>query len=336
MPTAKGLVALPGGDLLGVVSRDEEGKRVLRSTRGRLGGEWKSGRVAATRELGTDIGDGNLIRLLDGRIWVVFRDNHKGSFAVRISESRDLGETWREHSTVIESKSGLWAPTLFRTRAGRILCVYDDEGAPTEARHQWLMGRFWEGKGWSKPFVVSAAPKGQLSRDGMAWLTETSDGRLLCAFEGVTEKAPYASLLRTVESIDGGRTWGGRRDLFRPKEMHMAVSPTLATMPDGTLVCAFTTDEDREKPDVAGTPPHLFNMDVKLIRSRDGGRIWSKPETVFDEAHRCYMPSLVLVEGRMLVTWVDFARGPLGRFLSVASSPALLPDRRRDAYGTHR
>ncbi|RYG27498.1 exo-alpha-sialidase, partial [bacterium] len=194
--------------------------------------------------------------------------------------------------------------------------VYDDEDAPTEDRHQWLMGRFWQGRRWGEPFVVSRAPEGQLSRDGMAWLAEANDGRLICAMEGLTERPPFSSMLRTVESTDGGRTWGNRRDLFRPKGMHMAVSPSLVALPDGRLVCVFATDEDREVPDKAGMPPHRFNMDIKMVLSSDGGRTWSGTRPVFTETHRTYLPSTVVVDGRLLVTWVDFLRGPHGKLIS--------------------
>lgn len=315
LPVGKGPILLPGGDLLGISGAEEKGQRVLRAQRGRPGGDWKRLGTVLARPRGTDVGDGNLVRLKDGRIWLVFRDNRDGKFAIRTAESKDAGQTWRENTTVMENGKGLWAPTLFATRKGRLICVYDDEGAPTLDHHQWLMGRMWEGEDWGKPFVVSKAPDGDVSRDGMAWLAETRDGRLVCAFEGVTEKPPYASILRTVESEDDGRTWGERRDLFRPKDTHMAVSPTLATMADGTLVCAFATDEDRETPDKAGTPPHLFHMDIKLVRSKDRGRTWSAPELVYGDTHRCYLPSLVPMGKETLATWLDFEKGMLGRIL---------------------
>jgi hypothetical protein len=298
------------------------------------------GQIAADPVAATDMGDGTLLRSRDGVLLYTYRHNHYSGesaktpdYAVRVAVSRDNGARWEPHSTatahrLTEKKGpsqGLWAPFLFETPDGRLQCYYDDEKTPLEAGfpgHQWLMLRTWDPRTrvWRDPTVVSRAhdPK-HLSRDGMGTVVALAKNRLLCALESVGVTPPHANLVRAVTSGDGGRTWSWKRDaravLYQPaKKDYMALSPYLTRLADGTAVCVFCTDEDREKPDRSGTPPHQLNMDIKLVLSGDGAKSWSAPETV-STSHRTYLPGVVETRpGELLVSWIDFAAGkPLGR-----------------------
>ncbi|MES2462484.1 MAG: sialidase family protein [Armatimonadota bacterium] len=300
------------------------------------GRRWRDlGQIAVDPEPGTDMGDGALLRLRGGHLLYCYRHNHyRGTrektpdYAIRIAVSMDNGRHWESHSIVTSHtlpdkngpSQGLWAPFLFETPDGDLKCCYDDEKTPLEAGfpgHQWLMLRTWEPRSrtWRGPTVVSRAhdPK-HLSRDGMGTIVALSINRLLCALESVQVTPPHANLVRFVMSEDGGKTWswqrGGRGVLYQPKKRDcMALSPYLTRLMDGTLACVFCTDEDREKPDRSGTPPHQLNMDVKMITSRNRGNSWSPPQTITD-SHRAYLPGIVENrDGTLLAAWTDFAKG---------------------------
>ena len=175
------------------------------------------------------------------------------------------------------------------------------------------------------PVTVSRAHEPQhLSRDGMASVVELPSGRLLCALESVHTDPPHANCLRLVTSDDGGRTWSWRRQerqmLFQAsKRDPLAVSPWVARLASGALLCVFATDEDQPSSSPPGTHPRRMRTDVKYVFSLDQGRSWSGPaQTLFPDTHRCYAPGVLLLrDGSLLVTCEDFATGGYRAFRGV-------------------
>lgn len=337
------LLKLPNGTLLSAHGRAQDGANVFVAASHDEGRSWQEGAsIVHDPETETDLGDGSLLRSRTGKIYYAYRHNHyRGphektpDYALRIAASSDQGKSWQPHSTVIahsvvasEGPSrGLWAPFLFETPDGELQCYYDDEKTPFDAGfrgHQWLMMRTWDAKAnaWVRPVVVSRARDPyHLSRDGMGTVVALSRRRLFCALESVQTTPPHAAVVRFVTSEDGGNTWSWQKSersiLYQPSHPNfMSLSPALIRLSDGTLACVFCTDEDREKPDRAGTPPHLLNMDIKLVLSSDGGKTWQPPSRI-TESHRAYLPGLIEVrKGKLLATWIDFAEHgrTLGRF----------------------
>ncbi|RYG24881.1 exo-alpha-sialidase [bacterium] len=324
-PAPKGGLVLPDGRVFVAGSRSTSGVRelVLHGS-GDAGKSWKEvGVVTTDPSPQADLGDGNLVRLRDGRLLCVFRRNHHGStpdYAIEVAESRDGGRTWKKHSTVEAVRPegpgpsrGLWAPFLFVTRKGDIQCYYDDEHLPWKSGvsgHQWIVMKTWRGGQWASPTVVARESEG-LSRDGMATVAETSPGRLLCVVEAVRAERPHAGVLRGFASSDVGRTWGAPSTVYAPKEPFHAFAPSVIRV-GKSLVLAFATNEDRSETLPTGNPPDKLRLDIKSIVSEDGGRTWSAPSLVFGSTHRSYLPSLVsLGRDRLLTTFHDFERGPL-------------------------
>lgn len=333
----RGLLYLSDGTLLAAHGVHKDGSASVSCAASRDGGKTWTERsvIASDPDHETDIGDGMLLRTRSGDLLYCYRQNHyRGAheknpdYAIRVAVSRDAGKSWEKHSTVTghqvradgSPSRGLWAPFLFETPQGRLQCYYDDEKTPLEAGfrgHQWLMMRTWNPKArsWEKPVVVSRAhdPK-HLSRDGMGTVVSLSGKRLLCALESVQVAPPHAGVIRYVTSDDDGATWSWSRQergvLYQPaKKDFMSLSPQVSRLSDGTLACIFCTDEDRETPDRAGTPPPRLNMDIKVVTSHDSGQTWSPARTVSD-SHRAYLPGLVEAKrGTLLATWVDFAEG---------------------------
>jgi hypothetical protein len=334
MPGGKGPVVLPSGEILIAGGATEGGKRLLVChSSSDEGKSWRRvGTITEDSEPTADVGDGNIVRLKDGRLLIVFRRNHtrrpKPDYAIEVAESRDEGRTWRKHSVVQTSQSGghrpsrgLWAPFLLVTSDGGLQCYYDDENIPWLRGfpgHQWVMMERFVGGRWVRPTVVSRANNPRhLSRDGMAVVVETAPGRLFCALESVQVRPPHAGMLRWVTSDDGGRTWSWaqreRGVLYEPKDTrYHAFAPWLVSS-SGRLLCVFATNEDRDRPGISGTPAHQLNLDIKSIASIDNGATWDRnARLVYGGTHRNYLPSVVgLPSGKLLSTFIDFDRGGL-------------------------
>lgn len=326
----RGGLQLPDGGILGVRHISRHGRRLFVTMKSTDAGRtWTEHATIASDTPGTDIGDGHLLRLRDGRLWCSLRRNKlPRSYAIEIAESVDDGATWRRHSVVDTSNvpdeitlaphtRGLWASFLLQRSDGTVQCYYDDERTPADAGlpgHQWVTMRTWDPlrKAWINPVVVSRAPDRALSRDGMPSVVELLDGRLLATVESVRTRPPHANLVRSVFSEDGGATWSWqeRRDVYRPPGNFMALAPWTIRTRDGLLICVFCTDQDRDVPDTGGTPPWRLNMDVKYVLSRDDGKTWSAPRVVYDEQHRNYLPGTIqLTDNSLLVQWRNFAAG---------------------------
>jgi hypothetical protein len=295
---------------------------------------------------GTDLGDSHVTRLRDGRLWCSYRRNKLHppagpTYTLEIAESGDEGRSWRRHSTVAESapttgrspSRGLWSTFILERRDGSLQCYYDDEDTAYRAgfpKHQWLVMRTWDARAgaWVDPVVVSRAhDPSQLSRDGMASVVELpatggAARRLIAVFESVQTRPPHANLVRSVSSDDGGRTWSWskveRGIVYEPPKPgdFMALAPWLVRLRDGTLLCVFCTDEDRDKANVSGTPPRRMNLDIKYVICRDDGQAWSTSATLaYAGTHRNYLPGVVELSPRgdepasLVLQLLDYDRG---------------------------
>ena len=331
---AKGAVVVGGRILACRTVRDSRSAKVVFSEGTDSGRNWRD--VATVADTGIDgprdIGDGCLLSLGDGELWYAYRDNHLSSsppaFAIRIARSTDSGRTWSAHSTVAESRGqfrGLWSPSLLLD-GKTVHCLYDDEDRPWAEgfpRHQWLLKKRFDPStnAWVDPVVVSRAhvPK-HLSRDGMGTALVLPDGEWVATLESVGTDPLHASVVRTVRSTDGGRTWSWKvreRELVhagaRPR--FSAYAPWITRLPDGRLVCVFTSNERQETPDAPGTPAHRLHGDVLARVSSDHGRSWSMPTTLYVGGGRNYMPQLVVLgAGKVALLCLDFA---LDKFVCV-------------------
>ncbi len=334
----RGGLQLPDGTILGVRHITRDGERLFVVTKSNDAGRtWAEHGTIARDTANTDLGDGHLLRLRDGRLWCSFRRNNAPrTYGIEVAESTDGGATWRNHSVVDTShvqpddaqpgdarrrqrhSRGLWASFLFQRSDGTIQCYYDDERTPFEhgsAGHQWVTMKTWDAQhqAWMRPVVVSRAPRDDLSRDGMPSVVELPGGKLLATVESVQVKRPHANLIRSVISVDGGASWSwaDRGVVYAPKRDFMALAPWTIYTRGGLLICVFCTDEDRDAPDVSGTPPRRLNMDVKYVVSLDDGKTWSAPHVVYDDAHRSYLPGIIELadDGVLLAQWVNYAAG---------------------------
>ena len=360
---ARAPVELPSGELLAVRSVVDAARVTLVVAASRDAGRpWSDVGAITSDARGTDLGDCHLTRLTDGRVLCSYRRNHlrrdKPRYAIEVAESADGGRTWRPHSVVAESQPdtgrtpsrGLWSSFILQKRDGTLQCYYDDEETPFRAgfpRHQWLTMRRWDDarREWVDPVTVSRAhDAAHLSRDGMPSVVELGrsgrPGRLLAVFESVQVRRPHANVVRFVTSDDGGRTWSwSRRErgvVYAPPRDgdYMALAPWVVRLRDGTLLCVFCTDEDRDRPDVSGTPPARMNLDIKYVTSHDDGRTWSRPaRLVYGGSHRNYLPGAIQLSAAgaerdaVVVQLLDYGR----RYVLLRGRPAVTPPPSRGA-----
>ncbi len=282
----------------------------IRSTDG--GQNWqKIGQCAASAHPQADIGDGHMIQLRDGTLLYSYRDNNltpqaaDRRYALRVVKSTDRGVHWQHHSTVTECSGtdvGLWSTFLLQKRDGSLQCYYDDEWTPYTQQlphHQWTSMRSWDPVAciWCNPVVVSRAKNpAHLSRDGMCSVVELDDRHLICAFEGVQTYRPYRGLLRYTTSSDGGRTWSWssheRSTLYVPRNPDFNVTaPWMIKLTNGTLLCVFTTDEDRPAPGIISTG--RLEMSLKCVLSFDNGASWQKTPAIIDDRQPIYFAGVV-------------------------------------------
>ena len=317
-PAPKGGLVLATGEAAVVGARRRDGGTALVMSATADGGKtWREvGTVATDPSPRADLGDGNAVRLRDGRLLATYRRNHApSSYAIEVAESRDGGKSWTPQGTVERSTAegrGLWAPYLFVNGRGEAQCYYDDEALPAAKGvpgHQWIAMRTWRGGRWLGPTVVAREPTG-LSRDGMATVVALGGGRLLCVVEAVRAESPHAGLLRAFRSGDDGRTWGAPETVYAPRDARFhAFAPSMVRV-GARLVLLFATNEDRSDSPRSGTPAGRMMLDIKGIESGDEGRTWSPPALVYGGTHRDYLPCLyALPKGRLLATLLDFDRG---------------------------
>ncbi len=332
VPVVKGVLPMPGGALLGVNGKgDGEGRAALVVRRSRDGGRTWTDLALAARGRG-DLGDGNLVRLGGRGLALVYRDNAPPSYAIRVVRSPDEGRTWDPPETLATSEvsgQGLWAPFLLPLRSGDLLAFYDDEATPVRigrSHHQWISFRRYDRRArvWGPPAVACRKPGEGLARDGMFVAVETSPGRIVGAVEDVAERDPRPSGIYRALSTDDGRTWAWERGdhpaIFAPGPgdpawPHMAVSPALADLGGGRVLCAFATDAGLPKASRSGTPPERMPLETWGVLSRDAGVTWGAAFPLHSGTRRDYLPFLTpRPQGRPSAAWltvVDFDRGSL-------------------------
>lgn len=307
----KAPLELKSGDILAneTVGIKPQGQRIICLKSADQGAAWSFYGEIVRDEQPADMGDGHMIQLRNGDLLYSYRHNRawgpaeKREYRLEVAISKDGGRHWQHHSEVADSLGcpyGLWSTFLLEKQDGTIQCYYDDERTPADhgfLYHQWLTMKTWNPKSeeWVNPVTVSRAhdPK-HLSRDGMCSVVEIARDKLLCALETVQVTPPNRGVLRTVTSGDGGKTWSWQKEerhlLYQPKDTNYnALAPWITQLSNGSLLCVFTTDEDRKEPGVPATG--RLDQDVKCMLSRDRGRTWAGPFPV-NADYPCYFPGV--------------------------------------------
>lgn len=214
--------------------------------------------------------------------------------SLRVSESKDGGRTWSEHSTVCEytdkaGRGGVWEPYLIRIN-GELTCVYAND-LPSATSRQNIEYRIWNGEKWIKRTIISRGEDHD-SRDGMPVLCRTPDGGYVCVIESTAERNKgYPFVLKAFYS-DDGVSWSEPVTIYTPKTAgSKAAAPGVVYLPDGRLAVSFQTDEDAtvkgdgtsvmkfivsDGTDIRDITEKSFTAPENIFNTRDGdSSIWT-------------------------------------------------------------
>jgi hypothetical protein len=190
---------------------------------------------------------------------------------------------------------------MIRLQNGEWLACFETGGA-VGVRHSPD-----EGRTWSKPIVVVRWSDGSLANPE---LLQLRDGTVLCFYNKRPANAPPtvgaaidgrpAFAIAVVRGDAGGRVWGAPSRLYSAGTTfdNGCWEPAAIELASGEVQVYF-----------ANEGPHRASheQEITMLRSFDGGRSWSDPETVaFRAGHRDGMPSpLVLANGRGIAVAIE-------------------------------
>lgn len=203
-----------------------------------------------------------------------------------VMQSSDLGKTWSEPRTIIDTEVGERDPSLSQLNDGTVICsyfqtVWYERGRVCEVRtiRSFDNGVTWEAKPASvpSPWYTNAQKAevirlaGPPSKDASherpvkeefsainatsVPVTELSNGDLLLPIYGHETDSKYRCGM--ARSTDGGATWDETHLI--PDSTHLT-EPDVVELPDGRLLCVMRTEM-----------AHSVSLDL--------GRTWSKAQT---------------------------------------------------------
>lgn len=175
-----------------------------------------------------------------------------------------------------------------------MLCSYDLAGKI------WLRHSHDEGKSWQKPIFVASWPFGILTN---AELLQLKDGTLLCFYNARPEKNAgevHSFAIGMARSEDGGQSWQTPTTLYTAGSDFSdgCWEPIAIELPSGEVQLFFANENPYRT---------SSEQEITLLRSQDGARTWSAPETIsFRAGSRDGMPvPIVLRDGQGIAMAIE-------------------------------
>ncbi|KAI4207366.1 MAG: hypothetical protein LQ346_000616 [Caloplaca aetnensis] len=278
---------LQDNSILGVYTGFKDGDNVLLTVMStNNGASWTPlGEITRGPSNANDIDNPYLIQLPSKRILCAFRNHSKdpstGSytyFRITLTYSDNGGRSWAFLSEAAGNPGpvqGSWEPYLRTTTDGSIQLYYSHENS---AQDQDTLQRTSRDGGSTWGAVVCVSGSGITSRDGMtsiAALSPTNPKSLILVYETTTMGVFY---LGSVFSTDDGKTWSGRRTIYKSPSPNTSAGAPQVINVGGTLVVSFMTNEDQQLN--APSNSYTDHTSVKVITSGDQGRSWGNKVTV--------------------------------------------------------
>lgn len=246
--------------------------------------------------------------------------------AVAVTRSRDGGLTWDDPVIVQSAKGGLLDKQWIAVDpvTGDVHVSYfnnDGEIALQSSRDG--------GATWSAPLVLVEArdlPEGPPRQGQFAQVATTLDGRIHF-IAWVAGDTPSPSALVHRFSTDRGASWSepvqvaAWAPVIDPGALHpyrFVTLPAIAAHPSKPIVhVAYPAAAQ-----VGAAPAARADLDVFVVTTRDGGKTWSAPVRVNDDANGApnlqWMPApAVGPDGTLHLTWLDYREDPQGRLARV-------------------
>jgi hypothetical protein len=156
--------------------------------------------------------------------------------------------------------------------------------SPVQATGVAATGSLNGGATWTNPSVL--IPDGrQLNDRAGVGADPRHPGRGYAVWDHHTGQMDQTGTLELSITRNYGRTWSARRAIYTAQRPDMSQSgPGVDAFPDGTLAITF---DDIPSVNYAPGPNHpLLPFTTRTIRSRDGGRTWSRPVKIGTHAAR--------------------------------------------------
>ncbi|MFS0728184.1 sialidase family protein [Paenibacillus sp. 1P07SE] len=247
------------------------------------GHTWSAPVTAVSRPDG-NVGNGQMLVLPSGEIWLAYRHVvQTGSVydtSLHVRRSTDGGHTWSDlpggqiASATANSFKGVWEPHLEMIGSTIAVLYADDSPAAVGTTGQQnLYMKPWTGSGWGARTTLSDGVAAG-SRDGMPVITRMNDGRYMMVFEA-SDVPGHPFVIKFKISADGWDWSGPRQTLYVPNSTgKKAGAPFIAKLADGRLIAAFQTDESS-----ANTGDPYTSMHTMI--SSNNGATWEHKYNVF-------------------------------------------------------
>lgn len=234
-----------------------------------------------------------------------FAKVEKAVSAQRAVAQNDAGHIkWDRVTLAIIQANGVYG-RISRLPNGQMICSYDLSGKV------WVRHSRDEGKTWHEPIFVADWPHGILTN---AELLPLRDGTLLCFYNARPRKATgeaHAFAIGMARSTDGGKSWQAPATLYTAgtEFSNGCWEPVAIQLPTGEVQMFFANENPYRT---------TAEQEITLMRSHDGARTWSAPETVsFRAGSRDGMPvPIVLRDGQGIAMAIE-DNGMSGNFKPV-------------------
>ena len=299
-----------GTALMSVYGIPSESLAVLRSTDG--GRTWGDLTVLPGHD------ETALLPCPNGRILAFTRPDGSTTHGLEISESLDRGRTWSTPVRMLQPNQ--WPHDVCRLRNGHLLLTHGNRIGPFGVGA--LLSRD-DGKTWSP------VPRGLLADDaqsgdcGYPSTVQLDDETIVTLF--------YAAGTRSMPGVEQAIALRYREEaLMEPAPPGFQVIsrgetagpyqafPDACRLRNGDIAAVFYAGYEHVSLPNAEWPK---GGRICIVRSRDEGRTWSKPEALYDDEHDNRDPHITqLKDGTAVCTFFSLKRGPSGGYLPVTGA----------------
>jgi hypothetical protein len=277
------------------------------------------------------------------------RWNDGGSHGLVASVSHDLGRHWRQ--VVVPGLSRCGGGTYERASDPGVSFAPDGDlyeialsFNANDFGNAILVSKSTDGGDtWSRPITLKSDTAEALQNDKELITADPADSRRVYAVWDRSNEQGGQPIWFS-RTTDGGRSWEPAKIIYDPTP-RFTIANQIVVQPDGTLIDVFfdgpagaaeEPDRPYAKPRATRTPLEAGDNLVRIVRSTDHGRTWSKPVTVAEidpadivdpDGHQPLRTADIVPDiavdhhtGRLYVVWQDASVTRSGAAILLTSS----------------